>query len=42
VSNQADFPFFREQARELLTDAQWVEYLLKFLIGDALEIVKRN
>lgn len=27
---------------DLLTDAQRVEYLLKFLMGDALEVLKRN
>ena len=43
----ADFPFLRKQLQEhlesdLLTDAQRVEYLPKFLSGDALEVVKRN
>lgn len=45
--NPADFPFFRDQTRthlesELLTDAQRVEYLPKFLKGEALEVIKRN
>ena len=45
--NPADFPFFKEQAHthlesELLTDAQRVEYLPKFLKGEALEVIKRN
>ena len=39
--------FFREQVRmhldsDLLTDAQQVEYLPKFVAGEALEVVKRN
>ena len=43
----AEFPFFRDQVRihlesELLTDAQRVMYLPKFLTGDALEVVNRN
>ena len=42
-----DFPFFRNQIRthlfsDLLTDAQSIEYLLKFVTGEALEVVKRN
>ena len=42
-----DFPFFRDQIRThlesaLLTDAQRVEYLPKFVTGEALEVVKRN
>ena len=45
--NPVDFPFFREQMRthlesDLLTDAQRVEYLPKFVTGEALEVVKRN
>ena len=45
--NPAEFPFFREQVRthlesDLLTDAQQVEYLPKFVAGEALEVVKRN
>ena len=45
--NPVDFPFFRDQIRthlesDLLTDAQCVEYLLKFVTGEALEVVKRN
>lgn len=45
--NPADFPFFREQTRthlesELLTDAQRIEYLPKFLKGEALEVIERN
>lgn len=45
--NPADFPFFRDQVRthlesELLTDAQRVEYLLKFLKGVAREVIERN
>jgi hypothetical protein len=43
----ADFPFLRKQLKEhleteLLSDAQRVEYLPKFLCGDALEVIKRN
>ena len=43
----ADFPFFRDEVRthlesELLTDAQRVMYLPKFLTGEALEVVNRN
>jgi hypothetical protein len=43
----ADFPFLRKQLKEhleteLLSDAQRVEYLSKFLCGDALEVIKRN
>ena len=43
----ADFPCFREQVRthlesELLTDAQRVMYLPKFLAGEAFEVVNRN
>ena len=43
----ADFSFFRDQVRthlesELLTDAQRVIYLPKFLTGEALEVVNRN
>lgn len=43
----AEFPFFRDQVHihlesELLTDAQRVMYLPKFLTGDALEVVNRN
>ncbi|XP_028513775.1 uncharacterized protein LOC110239139 [Exaiptasia diaphana] len=43
----ADFPFLRKQLREHLetehlSDAQRVEYLPKFLCGEALEVVKRN
>ena len=43
----ADFPFFRDQVRthlesELLTDAQRVMYLPKFLTGEAIEVVNRN
>lgn len=46
-SNPADFPFFRDQVRthlesELLTDAQRVEYLPKFLTGEAREVIQRN
>ena len=45
--NPADFPVFREQTRthlesELLTDAQRIEYLPKFLKGEALEVIERN
>ena len=45
--NPAEFPFFREQVRthlesNPLTDAQQVEYLPKFVAGEALEVVKRN
>ena len=45
--NLAEFPFVREQVRthlkrDLLTDAQRVEYLPKFEAGEALEVVKRN
>ena len=45
--NPAYFSFFREQTRtylesDLLTDPQCVEYRLKILVGDALEVVKRN
>jgi len=45
--NPADFPFFRDQVRthlksELLTDAQRVQYLPKFLKGEALEVIERN
>ena len=45
--NPVDFPFFRDQIRthlesDLLTDAQRVEYLPKFVTGEALEVVKRN
>lgn len=45
--NPVDFPFFRDQMRthlesDLLTDAQRVEYLPKFVTGEALEVVKRN
>ena len=45
--NQVDFPFFRDQIRthlesDLLTDSQRVEYLPKFVPGEALEVVKRN
>ncbi|XP_031550293.1 uncharacterized protein LOC116287752 [Actinia tenebrosa] len=41
------FPFFCAQIKnhlegDLLIDAQRVEYLPKFLIGDALEVLKRN
>ena len=44
--NPVDFPFFRDQMRihlesDLLTDAQRVEYLPKFVTGEALEVVKR-
>ena len=40
-------PFFRDQTRthlesELLTDAQRIEYLPKFLKGEALEVIERN
>ena len=43
----ADFPFLRKQLSEhlesqFLSDAQRVEYLPKFLCGDALEVIKRN
>lgn len=43
----SEFPFFRAQTKnhlegDLLTDAQRVEYLPKFLTGDALEVLKRN
>ena len=43
--NPADFPCFREQTRthlesELLTDAQRVKYLPKFLKGEALEVIE--
>ncbi|KAL9975234.1 hypothetical protein ACROYT_G012368 [Oculina patagonica] len=45
--NPVDFPSFREQIcthleSDLLTDAQRVEYLPKFVTGEALEVVKRN
>ena len=45
--NPAEFPLFREQVRthlesDLLTDAQQVEYLPKFVAGEALKVVKRN
>ena len=45
--NPVDFPFFCDQIRthlesDLLTDAQRVEYLPKFVTGEALEVVKRN
>ncbi|PFX25687.1 hypothetical protein AWC38_SpisGene9681 [Stylophora pistillata] len=45
--NPAEFPSFREQTRthlesELLTDAQRVEYLPKFLKGEALKVIQRN
>ena len=45
--NQADFPFFRDQVHthlesELLTDAQRVKYLPKFVKGEALEVIERN
>ena len=45
--NPAELPFFREQGRthlesDLLTDAQQVECLPKFVAGEALEVVKRN
>ena len=33
-----DFPLFRD----LLTDAQRVEYFPKFVTGEALEVVNRN
>ena len=33
-----DFPLFRD----LLTDAQRVEYLPKFVTGEALEVVNEN
>ena len=43
----ADFPFFRDQVRthlegDLLTDAQRVMYLPKFLTGEALDVLNRN
>lgn len=43
----SEFPFFRAQIKnhlesDLLTDSQRVEYLPKFLTGDALEVLKRN
>lgn len=43
----ADFPFFRDQVcthleSELLTDAQRVMYLPKFLTGEALDVPNRN
>ena len=43
----AGIPIFRKQVRthlesDLLTDAQQVEYLPKFVAGEALEVVKRN
>ncbi|XP_022784666.1 LOW QUALITY PROTEIN: uncharacterized protein LOC111325175 [Stylophora pistillata] len=45
--NPAEFPFFREQTRthlesELLNDAQRVDYLPKFLKGEALKVIQRN
>ena len=45
--NPVDFPSFREQIRthlegDLLTDAQRVKYLPKFVTGEALEVVKRK
>ena len=45
--NPVDFPFFRDQIcthlkGDLLTDTQRVEYLPKFVTGEALEVVKRN
>ena len=45
--NPADFPFFQQQIQthlesDLLTDAQRIEYLPKFVTGEALEVVKRN
>ena len=45
--NPVDFPSFREQIRthlegDLLNDAQRVEYLPKFVTGEALEVIKRN
>ena len=45
--NPSEFPFFRKQVRDhlessLLPDVQRVEYLPKFLSGEALEVVKRN
>ena len=45
--NPVDFPRFREQIHthledDLLTDAQRVEYLPKFVTGEALEVVRRN
>ena len=47
AGNPSEFPFFRGQVRthlesELLSDAQRVEYLPKFLTGEALEVVRRN
>ena len=43
--NPVDFPFFHDQIcshleRDLLTDAQRVEYLPKFVTGEVLEVVK--
>ena len=45
--NPVDFPFFCDQFHthlegDFLTDAQRVEYLPKFVTGEALEVVKRN
>lgn len=45
--NPSEFPFFQAQVQahlesRLLSDAQKVEYLPKFLTGEALEVVKRN
>ena len=45
--NPAEFPFFQQQIKthlesDLLTDAQRVEYLPKFVNGEALEVLKRN
>ena len=45
--NPAEFPFFWQQIKthlesDLLTDAQRVEYLPKFVTGEALEVLKRN
>ena len=43
--NSADFPFFEQQIQthlesDLLTDVQRIEYLPKFVTGEALEVVK--
>ena len=39
--NSADFSFFRDQVRtHLLTNPQRVEYLPKFLKGEALEVIE--
>ena len=45
--NPVDYPSFRDQIRthlesDLLTGAQRVEYLPKFVTGEALDVVKRN